>query len=320
MAPLVQAAGLYKHFGPIKAVDGISLAVARGEVLGFLGPNGAGKSTTMKMLTGFLEPDAGSASIGGFDVMAEPKAAKARLGYMPEGAPSYGDMTTRAFLGFIAQIRGFSGDEVRRRVAAAVDKTALASVLGQKIETLSKGYKRRVGIAQAILHDPQVLIMDEPTDGLDPNQKHQVRKLISEMAQDKAIVVSTHILEEVEAVCSRAVIINRGRIVADGTAADLMRRLPHHGAIALRVPAGRADAVAKALAAFAGVASVETVGRANGQVQLRALPKNGAAIAHDLSSFIRAKSIEVDELYVERGNLDDVFRQITTSDDGGEHA
>jgi gliding motility-associated transport system ATP-binding protein len=319
MAVLIEAKDLHKRFGEIVAVDGISLEVARGEVLGFLGPNGAGKSTTMKMLTGFLEPDAGSARIAGIDMLESPKAAKAKLGYLPEGAPSYGDMTSRAFLSFIAAIRGFDREEARKRVATAAEKAGLVSVLEQKIDTLSKGFKRRVAIAQAILHDPQVLIMDEPTDGLDPNQKHQVRKLIQQMAQEKAIIVSTHILEEVEAVCSRAIIINRGRIVADGTAEDLMRRLPYHGAIALRVPAERAKAVANALSSFAGVSAVETVSSANGRVQLRALPRNGAAIAADLAAFMRQRSIEVDELFVERGNLDDVFRQITTSDTGASH-
>jgi ABC-2 type transport system ATP-binding protein len=320
MAVLIEARNLRKRFGEIVAVDGISLQVARGEVLGFLGPNGAGKSTTMKMITGFLEPDAGSVRIGGLDMFEKPKAAKAALGYLPEGAPAYGDMTSRAFLGFIAAIRGFDREEAGKRVGLAVEKAGLGSVLEQKIDTLSKGFKRRVAIAQAILHDPQVLIMDEPTDGLDPNQKHQVRRLIGEMAKEKAIIVSTHILEEVEAVCSRAIIINRGRIVADGTAEDLMRRLPHHGAIAIRVRAERAKAVTTALAGFSGLAAVETVSSANGSVQLRAVPKNGAAIASDLAAFIRQKSIEVDELYVERGNLDDVFRKITTSDDGGSRA
>ena len=320
MAVLIEAKNLRKRFGDIVAVDGISLEVGRGEVLGFLGPNGAGKSTTMKMITGFLEPDAGSARIAGIDMFENPKAAKAKLGYLPEGAPSYGDMTSRAFLAFIAAIRGFDREEAKKRVAIAAEKAGATSVLEQKIDTLSKGYKRRVAIAQAILHDPQVLIMDEPTDGLDPNQKHQVRKLIDEMAKEKAIIVSTHILEEVEAVCSRAIIINRGRIVADGTAEDLMRRLPHHGAIAIRVPADRAKAVTSALSGFSGVSAVETVSSANGRVQLRALPKNGAAIAADLAAFIRQKSIEVDELFVERGNLDDVFRQITTSDDGAARA
>jgi len=252
MAVLIEARNLRKRFGEIVAVDGISLEVGRGEVLGFLGPNGAGKSTTMKMITGFLEPDAGSVRIAGIDMFETPKAAKRRLGYLPEGAPAYGDMTPLAFLAFIAAIRGFDRDEAKNRVAVAADKTGLGSVLDQKIDTLSKGFKRRVAIAQAILHDPEVLVMDEPTDGLDPNQKHQVRRLIGEMAQHKAIIVSTHILEEVEAVCSRAIIINRGRIVADGTAEDLMRRLPHHGAIAIRVRAERATAVTDALSGFSG--------------------------------------------------------------------
>ena len=193
-------------------------------------------------------------------------------------------------------------------------------MLEQRIETLSKGFKRRVAIAQAILHDPQVLIMDEPTDGLDPNQKHQVRKLIGEMARDKAIIVSTHILEEVEAVCSRAIIINRGRIVADGTAEDLMRRLPHHNAIAVSVLAGRAEAVSKLLAEFAVIAKVETIGAANGRVQLRATAQPSAPPAPELASLIRTRLIEVEEVTIERGNLDDVFRQITTSDTGASHA
>jgi ABC-2 type transport system ATP-binding protein len=320
MAVLIEASGLEKRFGDILAVDGISLTVQQGEVLGFLGPNGAGKSTTMKMLAGFLEPDAGSARIAGVDVLESPKLAKRKLGYLPEGAPCYGEMTTRAFLTFIAEIRGFDREEAKRRVAAAVDKTQLASVLEQRIETLSKGFKRRVAIAQAILHDPQVLIMDEPTDGLDPNQKHQVRRLIADMAADKAIIVSTHILEEVEAVCSRAVIINRGRIVADGTAEDLMRRLPYHNTIALKVATSRADAVIKALSEFSAVYKVENIGTTNGKADLRVLPSTSAPTPSELAALIRARLIEAEEVQVERGNLDDVFRQITTSDAGTSHA
>jgi gliding motility-associated transport system ATP-binding protein len=320
MSALIEASDLRKQFGDIVAVNGISLNVERGEVLGFLGPNGAGKSTTMKMLTGFLEPDAGSARIAGIDVLENPKMARAKLGYLPEGAPCYGDMTARAFLTFIAEIRGFDRAEGGKRVAAAVDKTELHSVLEQRIDTLSKGFKRRVAIAQAILHDPQVLIMDEPTDGLDPNQKHQVRKLIAGMAKDKAIIVSTHILEEVEAVCSRAIIINRGRIVADGTAEDLMRRLPYHNTIALKVATARAEAIAKALSDFSAISKVERVGVANGRVQLRAVPSAGAPIPAELASMIRTRLIEAEEVQVERGNLDDVFRQITTSDTGAGHA
>jgi ABC-2 type transport system ATP-binding protein len=320
MAALVEAKDLRKRFGDILAVDGVSLTVKAGEVLGFLGPNGAGKSTTMKMLTGFLEPDAGSARIADIDVFANPRAAKAKLGYLPEGAPCYGDMTSQAFLMFVAEIRGFDRAEARRRVAAAVEKTELGGVLGQRIETLSKGFKRRVAIAQAILHDPAVLIMDEPTDGLDPNQKHHVRQLIVEMASNKAIIISTHILEEVEAVCARAVIINRGRIVADGTAEELMSRLPYHNAIDMRVAAAQAEAVKRALAEFQAIEKVETVAASNGRVRLRAHPRQGALAPAELASLIRKRLIEVEEVAVERGNLDEVFRQITTSDTRGTHA
>ena len=320
MPALIEADGLRKSFGTIKAVDGISLTVMPGEVLGFLGPNGAGKSTTMKMITGFLEPDTGTAKIAGYDVQEQPLQAKSRLGYLPEGAPAYAEMTPAGFLRFIATIRGFRGSEAQRRVDAAVDKTGLNKVLHQSSETLSKGFKRRVGIAQAILHDPDVLIMDEPTDGLDPNQKHHVRELIREMARDKAIVVSTHILEEVEAVCTRAVVIDKGRIVADGTAEDLRQRAPYHGAIAIRVATDHADLVKQALQRFNSIAAIETVGKANGHLQLRALPKDGMSIAAEVTQAIRESSIAIEEMYVERGKLDDVFRQITTSDQGAGHA
>jgi ABC-2 type transport system ATP-binding protein len=320
MTTLIEAEDLRKSFGPIKAVDGISLAVRRGEVLGFLGPNGAGKSTTMKMITGFLEPDAGRARVAGFDVLEQPKLAKSRLGYLPEGAPAYAEMTPRNFLKFIAELRGYRRDQIGRHVDMAVERTGLGTVLNQTIDTLSKGFKRRVGLAQAMLHDPEVLIMDEPTDGLDPNQKHHVRKLITEMAKEKAIIVSTHILEEVEAVCSRAVVISEGRIVADGTAEDFMRRAPNHGAVAIRVAQERADILRNTLSSFAAIESVEIIGQANGHLQLRALPRNGAAIATVVASVIRENAIPIDEIYVERGRLDDVFRQITTSERGAEHA
>ena len=223
---MIEIRGLTKHFGTLRAVEDVSFDVGRGEVLGFLGPNGAGKSTTMKMVTGFLTPTAGSVRVCGHDVTEEPVAAKTAVGYLPEGAPAYPDMTAEGFLHFVAEIRGFSGAERARRVEEAVRKVNLAGVLRQPIETLSKGYKRRVGLAQAILHDPPVLIMDEPTDGLDPNQKHEVRALIRQMARDKAIVLSTHILEEVEAVCTRAIIINRGRIVFDDAPERLESRAP----------------------------------------------------------------------------------------------
>jgi ABC-2 type transport system ATP-binding protein len=219
---------LHKRFGSLVAVDEISFSVGAGEVLGFLGPNGAGKSTTMKMIAGFLSPSGGRASVCGHDVEAEPIAAKRCLGYLPEGAPSYGEMTPASFLRFVAEIRGLAGAERRRRLDEVIERLQLGSVIQQPIETLSKGFRRRVGLAQAILHDPQVLILDEPTDGLDPNQKHEVRGLIREMAPGKTIVISTHILEEVHAVCTRAIIIAAGRIVADDTPAALAARSPRH--------------------------------------------------------------------------------------------
>lgn len=314
MTALIEAEGLAKSFGTLRAVDGITLNVTRGEVLGFLGPNGAGKSTTMRLITGFLEPDAGRARIAGFDVLESPKEARKRLGYLPEGAPLYGEMTPKGLLGFVAELRGLRGGAIAQAVGAAVEKTGLGPVFEQTIETLSKGYKRRVGIAQAILNDPEVLIMDEPTDGLDPNQKHQVRQLITEMAKEKAIIVSTHILEEVEAVCTRAVVINKGRIVADGTADDLMRRVPYHGAVAVRVAADKVDALKAALATLDGVDRVETISGADGHLLVRAMPKNGVGIVTDVASVIRQKALVVEEIFVERGKLDDVFRQITTSD------
>lgn len=313
MAPLIEARTLRKTFGAITAVDGISLAVEKGEVLGFLGPNGAGKSTTMKMITGFLEPDAGSAAICGADVNQNPRAAKAKLGYLPEGAPAYGDMTPGAFLSFIAEVRGYGADEIRTRVSAAVSRAGLGAVVDQRIETLSKGFKRRVGLAQAILHDPPVLIMDEPTDGLDPNQKHHVRELIREMAPHKAIIVSTHILEEVEAVCTRAVIINRGRIVADGTAEELLSRARNHGAVAIKVLEADAARVAKALSAMAEIAGVETAEKANGHIRLRALPKAAGLPMKVIGDLLRRENLSIEEIYVEHAKLDEVFREITMS-------
>jgi len=226
MTEMLEIDGLYKTFGAVKAVNGVSMSVPAGQVLGFLGPNGAGKSTTMKMVAGFLDPDEGSARICGNDIVVSPKEAKANLGYLPEGAPAYGEMTPRGFLKFCAKIRGLTGQQGKQAVDLAIERTALSLVAEQSIETLSKGFKRRVGIAQAILHEPKVLILDEPTDGLDPNQKQQVRELIGELSKDRAIVISTHILEEVDAVCDRAVIIDQGRVVADGTADELRKLIP----------------------------------------------------------------------------------------------
>jgi gliding motility-associated transport system ATP-binding protein len=223
---MIEISHLSKRYGALTAVDDVSFDVKAGEVLGFLGPNGAGKSTTMKMITGFLAPTSGTVRVCGHDVQSAPLAAKSCMGYLPEGAPSYGEMSVRAFLEFIADVRGLSGDRRRSRLDDVIARLGLASVLEQVIETLSKGYRRRVGLAQALVHDPLVLILDEPTDGLDPNQKHEVRELISAMSKDKIIVISTHILEEVDAVCNRAIIIAQGRILADETPKALAKRAP----------------------------------------------------------------------------------------------
>jgi ABC-2 type transport system ATP-binding protein len=236
---MIEINHLTKRFGALTAVDDISLTVQPGQVLGFLGPNGAGKSTTMKMVTGFLTPTQGTVRVCGHDIEQSPQAAKSVMGYLPEGAPCYGEMTVNDFLDFIAAIRGLTGETRLRRKSDVIERLALQSVLEQNIDTLSKGFRRRVGLAQAILHDPQVLILDEPTDGLDPNQKHEVRSLISQISKDKIIVISTHILEEVDAVCNRAIIISSGRILADDTPKGL----------ASRSPTGRLDDVFRSITA-----------------------------------------------------------------------
>jgi ABC-2 type transport system ATP-binding protein len=311
---MIEIAGLTKNFGPIVAVDGIDLSVGRGEVLGFLGPNGAGKSTTMKMITGYLAPSSGSVKVCGHDIETDAIAAQAEIGYLPEGAPAYGEMTPRQFLAFIAQVRGFKGETAKSAIANAVAKTELDAVLEQPIETLSKGFKRRVGLAQAILHNPPVLIMDEPTDGLDPNQKHSVRTLIRAMAKEKAIIVSTHLLEEVEAICTRAVIIDRGRVVADGTPAELLARSRHHNAVTLLLPAAQANSAAGRIKSIGSVAAVEQLMPENGTVRLTAFPKHGALLIEDISALATAEKWDVKELYAEAGRLDEVFRSITTHD------
>jgi ABC-2 type transport system ATP-binding protein len=222
---MIKIENLVKAFGAKRAVDGVSFAVERGEVLGFLGPNGAGKSTTMRMITGFFPPTSGKVTVGGHDVAEAPLEAKRLIGYLPEAAPSYPDMTVQGFLSFAAELRGLDGQARRKAVGRAVERCFLASVLHQSIDTLSKGYKHRTCLAQALIHDPDVLILDEPTDGLDPNQKYEMRNLIRELGKSKAIIFSTHILEEVDAACTRAIIIDRGRIVASGTPDELGRPL-----------------------------------------------------------------------------------------------
>jgi ABC-2 type transport system ATP-binding protein len=312
MSEMISIRGLSKTFGSIRAVDNVSFSVARGEVLGFLGPNGAGKSTTMKMITGFLTPSGGTAVVCGHDVLDDPVAVKRCIGYLPEGAPAYPDMTPVAFLDFVARIRGFSGSEKNKRIGLAVERVQLREVLHQSIDTLSKGFKRRVGLAQAMLHDPEVLILDEPTDGLDPNQKHEVRALIGDMARDKAIVISTHILEEVDAICTRAVIIARGRVVADGTPAELEARSRWHNAVSVVLNAPKVATARAALQRLPGVAALEEIEGQDNLICLVAFPRNGQPIIGDVSQLARNGELGIEEIRVERGRLDEVFRSVTT--------
>jgi ABC-2 type transport system ATP-binding protein len=300
----IEARSLSKNFGSIVAVDRLSFAVGPGEVLGFLGPNGAGKSTTMKMLTGFLVPSGGTATINGHDIINDSLAARRIIGYLPEGAPSYGEMTVRNFLEFIARARGFKGREARRKAAAAIDRLNLDRVPEQSIETLSKGFKRRVGLAQAILHDPQVLILDEPTDGLDPNQKQEVRSLIRNMSSEKIIVISTHMLEEVHALCNRAMIISDGRLLVDDSPAGLIARSRYHNAVTLVVE--EPERVASILSEMPQARKVEL-----SEGELTVFPADGARLFGVISEAVKEYGWSVSELRLEAGRLDEVFRQVT---------
>ncbi|HEC74023.1 MAG TPA: ATP-binding cassette domain-containing protein [Methylophaga aminisulfidivorans] len=297
-----------KHFGAIKAVDGVSFSVSKGEVLGFLGPNGAGKSTTMKMITGFLTPTRGTVRVCGHDVLQDPISVKANLGYLPEGAPAYADMTPDGFLKFIAEIRGLSGAAKRRAIDESADRARITTVMHQPIETLSKGYKRRVGLAQSILHNPPVLILDEPTDGLDPNQKHEVRTLINEMADDKAIIISTHILEEVHALCTRNVVIANGKVKFDGTPLELEAKSRYFNAVCVNVANIEQSQFEAFLTSLSYVSQVEKLDNNAG---FRVYPKSGQQVTAQLSENIRENGWEIDALYAEHGRLDEVFRSIT---------
>ncbi|MBM3561182.1 MAG: ABC transporter ATP-binding protein [Alphaproteobacteria bacterium] len=308
---MLEIDSLSKRFGPIVAVDNLSFTVDRGEVLGFLGPNGSGKTTTMRMVTGFLQPSDGAVRVDGHDVVKEPIAVKRRIGYLPEGAPAYGDMSPRALFGFIADVRGITGAARRDAIDRSVSRLELERVVHQPIETLSKGFKRRVGLAAALLHDPDLLILDEPTDGLDPNQKHQVRELLKTMAPNKAIVISTHLLEEVNAICTRAIIIARGRMLADALPQQLEERSRWHNAVGIRVAVADADRAMSAIGALAMIESVEPVARAGGFTELVAFSSTGADALVAVRECAATNSIVVNEIYAERGRLDDVFRELT---------
>jgi ABC-2 type transport system ATP-binding protein len=312
---MIKVENLVKVFGLKRAVDDISFSVERGEVLGFLGPNGAGKSTTMRMVTGFYPPTSGRITVGGFDVVEDPLPAKRLIGYLPENAPGYADMTVHGFLSFAAELRGLTGDAKKQAIQRAVETCFLEGVVQQSIDTLSKGYKHRTCLAQSIIHDPDILVLDEPTDGLDPNQKHEVRGLIKRMGESKAIIFSTHILEEVEAACTRVIIIDRGRIVAKGTPAELQARSELAGAVRLNARGVPAATLAERLAALD--AKIEILFEDATRTVARAYPPargGNGAFAAQVVEVARRENWKLDEIHVEEGRLDEVFRSITLPD------
>ena len=313
---MIEVENLHKHFGSKVAVDGVSFTVKKGEVLGFLGPNGAGKSTTMRMVTGYLPPTEGRVRIGGADIENNEIEAKAKIGYLPEAAPLYSDMTVEAFLRFAAEMRRVPASEIQAAVDKAIATTFLEPVRHQSVDTLSKGYRHRTCFAQSIIHDPEVLILDEPTDGLDPNQKHEIRQLIRRMGETKAILFSTHILEEVEASCTRAIIIDRGRVVADGTPEELKARATNAGTVLLRASGLAGSGIRAELEKLAEAASVETVESDDKGLTARILPAKGKAgsLSAAVYGVCKDKNLTVHELKVEEGRLDLLFREITKKD------
>ena len=303
---------LSKQFGQFQAVDEISFEVQRGEVVGFLGPNGAGKSTTMKMLTCYLPPTSGNAEVNGFSINSQRLQVQEQIGYLPESAPSYNEMQVEEFLSFIGEVRGYTGSELRRRVGRVLDLTSLQEARKQIIDTLSKGFRQRTCLAQALIHDPPVLILDEPTDGLDPNQKHEVRELIRRMSEERTILVSTHILEEVEAVCTRALIISEGRLVGLGTPDELLSQSIYRNAITLSVSGVNAETLLEDLNGLEQVYSVERLeDMPKGAITVRVFPKNRESISSELEKFLKKKKMSIEQFFVERGRLDEVFRKLT---------
>ena len=303
---------LSKQFGQFQAVDEISFEVQRGEVVGFLGPNGAGKSTTMKMLTCYLAPTSGNAEVNGFSIKSQTLQVQEQIGYLPESAPSYNEMQVEEFLSFIGEVRGYTGSELRRRVGRVLELTSLQEARKQIIDTLSKGFRQRTCLAQALIHDPPVLILDEPTDGLDPNQKHEVRELIRRMSEERTILVSTHILEEVEAVCPRALIISEGRLVGLGTPDELLSQSIYRNAITLSVSGVNAETLLEDLNGLEQVYSVERLeDMPNGAITVRVFPKDRESISSELEKFLKKKKMSIEQFFVERGRLDEVFRKLT---------
>ena len=312
---MIRVHSLSKNFNNLLAVDQVSFEVQRGEVLGFLGPNGAGKSTTMKMLTCFIPPSSGTAEICGFSILNNPLQVRSQIGYLPESAPSYDEMLVGEFLRFVAEIRGYSGRELNRRVSIVIEMTSLGDVKNQMIETLSKGFRQRTCLAQALIHDPPVLILDEPTDGLDPNQKHEVRSLIQNMSEERTILISTHILEEVDAVCTRAMIISEGRVVGYGTPDELLSQSLYRNSVIVSVNAEDHTQLMNDFNRLDFVYSVEHIPeKQQGLVTMRLYPENKDSIAPQLKHYLFSKNIPIEQFIVNRGRMDEVFRELTNED------
>jgi len=310
---MIEIKNLSKDFAAIRAVNNISFSVGKGEILGFLGPNGAGKSTTMRMITGFIPPSAGTIRIGGFDILKNSLGVRKQIGYLPENAPVYPDMKVIDYLNFCGQIRGFTKAALKRTVENTIEKCFLTTVKQQIINTLSKGYKQRVCFAQSILHDPPYLILDEPTDGLDPNQKYEVRRMIKEMSREKAVIFSTHILEEIQDVCTRTIIIAKGSIVADDTPAGLLKRSDLYGSVSLTVENADSNEITNCLNQIKGVETTTIISDENEIVRLQVYPETkDTPITDKVMAAALANNYQVKSIYMEQGRLDEVFRTITT--------
>ena len=308
---MIEVIEISRNFGRFQAVSNVSFQVQKSEVLGFLGPNGAGKSTTMKMLTGYLQPSSGDALICGHSVTKQSLKARAKIGYLPESAPSYGEMQVEEFLRFAGKVRGLTGEKLNSQIDKVLEDTSLQTVRKQLIETLSKGYRQRTCLAQSLLHDPPVLLLDEPTDGLDPNQKYEVRKLISQLKEDRTILVSTHILEEVEAICTRAIILSEGKIVGDGTPEELLSKSVYHNAINLKISVKPDQNVQQILLGIPSVERVEIQSSNHQTLSFVVLAKQGQPILEEVKERLDQQNVKIVEMYVEKGRLDEVFRQMT---------
>ena len=308
---MIEVVEISRNFGKFQAVNNVSFQVQKSEVLGFLGPNGAGKSTTMKMLTGYLQPSSGDALICGHSVTKQSLKARAKIGYLPESAPSYGEMKVEEFLRFAGKVRGLTGGKLNSQIEKVLEDTSLKTVRKQLIETLSKGYRQRTCLAQSLLHDPPVLLLDEPTDGLDPNQKYEVRKLISQLKEDRTILVSTHILEEVEAICTRAIILSEGKIVGDGTPEELLSKSVYHNAINFKISVKHNLNVQQILLGIPSVERVESHSSNHQTLSFVILAKHGKPILEEVKEHLDQHNVKILEMYVEKGRLDEVFRQMT---------